>query len=130
MQGNEAVGTFCRRQSRGVLTAAEMEHDIVLLGVLHNVASGREAVERLKIILLCGEDRLRLREDLPRAGRLIAPTEARIRGVRNRICVASGGYKARALLAVLRSGLPTTVFIDSNLAIRILNLIETDRYEI
>lgn len=66
----------------------------------------------------------------PLSGRLIAPTEARIRGVRNRICVASGGYKARALLAVLRSGLPTTVFIDSNLAIRILNLIETDRYEI
>lgn len=66
----------------------------------------------------------------PLSGRLVAPTEASIRGIPNRVCVASGGYKARALLAVLRSGLPTTVFIDSNLAIRILNLIETDRYEI
>lgn len=62
--------------------------------------------------------------------RLITPKEEYIRGIKNRICVASGGYKAQAILAVLRSGLATTVFIDSNLAIKILNLIETNRYEI
>lgn len=66
----------------------------------------------------------------PLSDRLIAPAETHIRSIQSRICVASGGYKARALLAVLRSGLPTTVFIDSNLAIRILNLIESDRYQI
>ncbi|NBI11625.1 hypothetical protein D1641_16745 [Colidextribacter sp. OB.20] len=67
---------------------------------------------------------------IPLYKRLITPEEKYIRGIKNRICVASGGYKAQAILAVLRSGLATTVFIDSNLAIKILNLIETNRYEI
>lgn len=66
----------------------------------------------------------------PLDGRLIAPSEDHIRNIKNRICVASGGYKAQSLLATLRSGLLTTAFLDSNLAIKVLNLIETDRYEI
>ena len=66
----------------------------------------------------------------PLSDRLIAPSEAHIRNIKNRICVASGGYKARSLLAALRSGLVTTVFLDSNLAIKVLNLLEPERYEI
>lgn len=66
----------------------------------------------------------------PLYGRLIAPSEEHIRNIQNRICVASGGYKAQSLLAALRSGLITTLFIDSNLAIKVLNQIETDRYTI
>ena len=62
--------------------------------------------------------------------RLIAPSENHIRNIKNRICVASGGYKARVLLAALRSGLISTAFLDSNLAIKVLNLLEPDRFEI
>lgn len=68
--------------------------------------------------------------ETPLYSRLISPTETQIRNIQNRVCVASGGYKAQALLAALRSGLVTTAFVDSNLAIKVLNLIETDRYEI
>lgn len=66
----------------------------------------------------------------PLSERLIAPSEDQIRNIKNRICVASGGYKAHSLLAAFRSGLITTAFLDSNLAIKVLNLLEPDRFEI
>ena len=65
--------------------------------------------------------------DTPLYSRMISPSEKTLREIKTRICIASGGYKALPLLALLKSGLANVYFMDSNLAIKVLNLLELEQ---